>query len=66
MASVLGTDYFDGGKTINGGYYVKLLQNLTEEIKQKRRHLAKKEVLFHQDHAYKSVMKIAKINEFKI
>ncbi|GFW24049.1 mariner transposase [Trichonephila clavipes] len=38
-----------------------------EEIKQKRSHLAKKKVLFHQDNApaHKSVIATAKIKEIK-
>ena len=35
----------------NGEYYANLLQRLGNEIKEKRPHLAKKKVLFHQDNA---------------
>lgn len=60
-------DYLEKWRTINGEYYANILQCLSEEIKQKRLHLAKKKVLFHQDNApaHKSVIAIAKINELK-
>ncbi|GFU73068.1 mariner Mos1 transposase [Trichonephila clavipes] len=59
-------DCLEKGKTINGKYCANLLQRLSEEIKQKRPHLAKK-VLFHQDYApaHKSVIAMANINESK-
>ena len=41
-------DHFQRGKAINGEYYANLLQHLSDEIKKKRPHLAKKKVLFHQ------------------
>lgn len=44
-------DYLEKGKTINSEYYCALLDRLSEEIKIKRPHLAKKKVLFHQDNA---------------
>jgi len=58
-------DYLQKGKTINGEYYANLLQRLSDEIKKKRPHLAKKKVLFHQDNApvHTSVIAVAKINE---
>src|SRR5436190_12976832 len=58
-------DYLQKGKTINGEYYANLLQRLSDEIKKKRPHLAKKKVLFHQDNApvHTSVIAMAKINE---
>lgn len=40
-----------------------LLQRLTEEIKTKRPHLVKKEVLLHQDNA--PIIAMVKINELK-
>ena len=51
-------DYFQKGKTINGEYYVNLLQRLSDEIKIKRLYLVKSKVLFYQDHAsvHKSIM----------
>lgn len=60
-------DYLQKGKTINGEYYANLLQRLSDEIKKKRPHLAKKKVLFHQDNApvHTSVIAVAKINELK-
>ena len=44
-------DYFQKGKTINSEYYANLLQRLSDDIKKKRSHLVKKEVLFLQDNA---------------
>ena len=38
-------------RTINGEYYASLLAELGKEITNKRPHLAKKKVLFHQDNA---------------
>ena len=60
-------DYLQKGKRINGDYYAKLLQRLSNEIKKKRPHLAKKKVLFNQDNApvHTSVIAMAKINEFE-
>jgi histone-lysine N-methyltransferase SETMAR len=60
-------DYLQKGKTINGEYYANLLQRLSDEIKEKRPHLAKKKVLFHHDNApvHTSVIAVAKINELK-
>jgi [histone H3]-lysine36 N-dimethyltransferase SETMAR len=58
-------DYLEKGKTINGEYYANLLQQLSDKIKEKRPHLAKKKVLFHQDNApaHKSAIAMAKIHE---
>jgi len=60
-------DYLQKGRTINGEYYANLLQRLGDEIKEKRPHLAKKKVLFHQDNApvHTSIIAMAKINELK-
>jgi len=60
-------DYLPKGKTINGVYYANLLQRLTNEIKKKRPHLAKKKVLFHHDNApvHTCVIAVAKIHELK-
>ncbi|GFT35508.1 mariner Mos1 transposase [Trichonephila clavipes] len=60
-------DYLEKGKTINDKYYANLLQHLSEEIKQKRLHMAKKKALFCQDNAiaHKSVIAMTKINECK-
>lgn len=44
-------DYLQKGKTINKEYYMALLDRLSDEIKKKRPHLAKKKILFHQDNA---------------
>ena len=60
-------DYLHKGRTINGKYYANLLQRLGNEIKEKRPHLAKKKVLFHQENApvHTSIIAMAKINELK-
>ena len=48
---IIWIDYLKKGKTINDEYYANLLHRSTGENKEKRPHLAKKEVLFHQDNA---------------
>ena len=42
-------DYLENSKIVNGEYYARLLQRLDEKIMEKHPHLAKKEILFHQD-----------------
>ena len=44
-------DYLEKGKTINSDYYTAILDHLNAEIVEKRPHMAKKKVLFHQDNA---------------
>ncbi|GFY27096.1 transposase [Trichonephila clavipes] len=44
-------DYLKKGKTINSDYYVALLERLKDEIAEKRPHLKKKKVPFHQNNA---------------
>ena len=60
-------DYLQKGKTINGEYYANLLHQLSEKISEKRPHLAKKKILFHQDNApvHTSARAMAKIRELK-
>ncbi|GFW51578.1 mariner Mos1 transposase [Trichonephila clavipes] len=60
-------EYLDKENTIDGEYCVNILQRLSEEIKQKKPHLACKKVVFHQDNepACKSVIAMSKINELK-
>jgi len=48
---VIHIDYLEKGKTITGDYYSELLDRFDTDLKQKRPHLAKKKVLFHQDNA---------------
>ena len=64
---IISINYLQNGKTINGEYYAKLLERLSHEAKEKRPHLTKKKVLFHQDNApvHTSVIVMAKINELK-
>ena len=42
-------DYLEKGRTITGEYCASLLDQLNNKTNQKRPHLAKKKVLFHQD-----------------
>lgn len=60
-------DYLQKGKTITGLYYSALLDRLDNEIKEKRPHLKKKKVLFHQDNApaHKSLVVMAKLHELR-
>lgn len=67
MRGTVFIDYLENVKTVNGEYYVILLQRIIEEVKQKRWYLAKKKELFQQDNAPadKSVFAMTKINELK-
>ena len=67
MHGIISIDYLQKGKAINGEYYANLLQRMSDEIKRKRPHLAKKKELFYQDIAsvHISVIAVAKINELK-
>lgn len=58
-------DYLERGQTINSEYYIALLERLKDEITNKRPHLKKKKVLFHQDNApcHKSIKTMAKLYE---
>ncbi|GFU83454.1 histone-lysine N-methyltransferase SETMAR [Trichonephila clavipes] len=58
-------DYLQKGKTITGSYYASLLDKLKAELAEKRPHLQKKKILFHQDHAqsHTSAVATAKIHE---
>lgn len=58
-------DYLQKGTTINSDYYCALLDRLKAEIANKRPHLQKKKVLFHQDNApcHRSMKTMAKLNE---
>ena len=44
-------DYLEKGRTITGVYYAALLDRLVDEIKEKRPHLQKKKILYHDDNA---------------
>ena len=58
-------DYLQKGKSITGAYYASLLDKLKAELAEKRPHLQKKKVLFHQDNApsHTSAVAMAKIHE---
>lgn len=60
-------DYLQKGKTITGAYYASLLDKLSKEIEEKRPHLKKKKILFHQDNAPVHTCKVsaAKMAELK-
>ncbi|GBP03932.1 Histone-lysine N-methyltransferase SETMAR [Eumeta japonica] len=64
---VVHIDYLEKGKTITGEYYSKLLNRFDVDLKQKRPHLAKKKVLFHQDNArvHTCLVTMAKIHELR-
>ncbi|GBP85450.1 Histone-lysine N-methyltransferase SETMAR [Eumeta japonica] len=64
---VIHIDYLEKGKTITGEYYSKLLDRFDVDLKQKRPHLAKKKVLFHQDNArvHTRLVTTAKIDELR-
>ena len=60
-------DYPVKDKTINGKYYVGLLQGLDQEFKNKRPHLTKMKILFHHDNApaHGSAIAMAKLHELE-
>jgi len=63
-------DYLEKGRTINSEYYCTLLDRLSEEIRLKRPHLAKKKVLFHlflshNASSHTSVMTQQKLNDLQ-
>ena len=62
---ILFNDYLEKGKTVKSDYYMALLHRLSAEIKKKRPHVQKKQVLFHQDNApyHKSMKTMVKLNE---
>ncbi|GBP28527.1 Histone-lysine N-methyltransferase SETMAR [Eumeta japonica] len=64
---VIHIDYLEKGKTITVEYYSKLLDRFDVDLKQKRPHLAKKKVLFHQDNArvHTCLVTMAKIHELR-
>lgn len=62
---IIHVDYLEKGKTINGEYYANLLDRFNDAVKEKRPHLAKKKILFHQDNArvHTCVIAMAKFHE---
>ena len=60
-------DYLQNGKTITGAYYASLLDKLKAELAEKRPHLQKKKILFHQDNAPSHTLStaMAKIYELR-
>ena len=60
-------DYLRKGKIITGTYYASLLDKLKAELAEKRPHLQKKKILFHQDNApsHTSAVAMAKIHELR-
>ncbi|CAK1593061.1 unnamed protein product [Parnassius mnemosyne] len=61
---VIMIDYLERGQNINSDYYCTLLRRLREEIKEKRRGMLRRKVLFHQDNArvHTSVQSMAEIH----
>ncbi|XP_019878165.1 histone-lysine N-methyltransferase SETMAR-like [Aethina tumida] len=57
--------YLKKGKIINSDYYVALLERLKDEVAEKRPHLKKKKMLFHQDNApsHKSMKTMEKLHK---
>ena len=66
-SGIIFIDYLEKGKTITGEYYATLLNQLNDAIKEKRPHLQKKKVLFHQVNgpAQTSTIAMAKIYELR-
>ena len=60
-------EYLQKGKTVSGAYNASLLDKLKKEIAEKRPHLQKKKILFHQDNApsHTSAFARAKIHELR-
>ncbi|UYV81002.1 hypothetical protein LAZ67_19002479 [Cordylochernes scorpioides] len=48
---VLLLDFLNKGQTITGNYYAKLLKQLREAIKEKRREMLSRKIVYHQDNA---------------
>jgi len=64
---IIFVDYLKKGKTITGEYYASLLDQLKVIISEKRPHLNRKKVLFHQDNArvHTCLKSMAKIEQLK-
>lgn len=60
---IIFVDYSKKRKTINGEYYVRLLQQLSDEITEKQHHFVKEESAFHQNNAKYAII-MTKIHEF--
>lgn len=65
---ILFIDYLEKGQTINSDRYIAQLGRLKTEIENKRPHMKKKKVLFHQDNApcHKSQRTMVKMHELHI
>jgi len=53
-------NYLQKGRTITGTYYSALLDRLVDEIKEKRYHLQKEKILYHDDNAPSHISIITK------
>jgi len=64
---IIHIDYLEKSKTITGEYYASLLDQLKEKLEEKRPHLKRKKILFHQDNArvHTCSRSMAKIEELK-
>ena len=58
-------NYLEKGRTITGVYYAALLDRLVDEIKEKRPHLQKKKILYH-DNAPSHTSIIAQIKKHEL
>ena len=64
---IIHIDYLQKGKTINVEYYSNSSDRFNDVLKEKRPHLAKKKVVFHQDNArvHTCVVAMAKFHELR-
>jgi [histone H3]-lysine36 N-dimethyltransferase SETMAR len=64
---IIFVDYLEKGKTITGDYYASFLDQPKNKIEEKRPHLKRKKILFHQDNArvHTCLRSMAKIEELK-
>ena len=59
-------DYLEKGRTINGAYYAAILDWLVDEIRKKRPHLKKEQILFHDDNAPSHISNIAQSKKHEL
>ena len=59
-------DYLEKGRTFTGSYYAVLLDRLVDEIRKKRPHLKKKEILLHDDNATSHTSNIAQAEKHEL
>ena len=59
-------DYLEKGRTTTGAYYAALLDRLVDEIRNKRPHLKKKKIIFHDDNASSHTLNIAQAKKHEL